>query len=175
MPKFPTISLLESPNWTDYALLDSGDGLKLERFGPYTFVRPEVQAMWRRSLPDKEWAQAHAVFQPTREESGGHWQFKKKVEEKWEMAYSLTPGPSPKGRGENLRFWAMTTPGRHLGVFPGMRRTLGLGGRFDPKGQAANQGSEPVWIYRTGNPGCRRGWCAGHARGRFEKSCGLGA
>jgi len=125
MPKFPTFSLLESPNWSDYALLDSGDGLKMERFGSYIFVRPEVQAIWSRALPEKEWAKAHAVFQPTSEESGGHWQFKKKVAEKWEMGYSLdlTPGPlsSPKGaperRGE-LKFWAMTTSGRHLGVFP---------------------------------------------------------
>jgi len=119
MPKFPTFFLLESPNWTDYTLLDSGDGLKMERFGPYTFVRPEVQAMWSRALPEKEWGQAHAVFQPTSEESGGHWQFKKKVAERWEMGYTLklTPDPSSFKRGE-LKFWTMTTPGRHLGVFP---------------------------------------------------------
>jgi 23S rRNA (cytosine1962-C5)-methyltransferase len=139
MSKFPTFSLLEPQNWIDYVLLDSGDGLKLERFGPYTFVRPEVQAMWSRSLPEREWAQAHAVFQPTGEESGGHWKFNKKVAERWEMEYNLTPRPSlligegettldpspttltgtrPSGKGELLRFWAMTTPGRHLGVFP---------------------------------------------------------
>ena len=106
MSKSPTFSPLESPNWQDYTLLDSGDGLKLERFGPYTFVRPEVQAMWPRALPEKEWSQAYAVFQPTREESGGHWQFKKQVKDRWEMRYG------------NLHFWAMTTPGRHLGVFP---------------------------------------------------------
>ena len=41
-------TLLESARWTDYALLDSGDGLKLERFGRYVFVRPESQAMWKR-------------------------------------------------------------------------------------------------------------------------------
>jgi len=125
MPKISTFSLLESPNWSDYALLDSGDGLKMERFGSYIFVRPEVQAMWSRALPEKEWAKAHAVFQSTSEESGGYWRFKKKVAEKWEMRYplDLTPGPlaSPKGapkrRGE-LKFWAMTTSGRHLGVFP---------------------------------------------------------
>jgi 23S rRNA (cytosine1962-C5)-methyltransferase len=121
-------TLLESPNWKDYALLDSGDGLKLERFGKYIFERPESQAMWKRALPESEWKQAHAVFQPTGEESGGHWEFKKKVEEKWRMSYplNLTPGPSPKERGESsspqgkgeIRFWAMTTPGRHLGVFP---------------------------------------------------------
>jgi 23S rRNA (cytosine1962-C5)-methyltransferase len=125
MSKMTNLTLLESPNWRDHTLLDSGDGLKLERFGPYAFIRPEVQAMWSRSLPEKEWAQAHAVFQPTGEESGGHWEFRKKVAERWEMKYALTPGPlrqaqggaSPGGRGE-LRFWAMTTPGRHLGVFP---------------------------------------------------------
>ena len=105
--------LLESARWQDYALLDSGDGLKLERFGNYVFVRPESQAMWKRSLdPDREWKQAHAVFQPTGEESGGHWDLKKKVNEKWEMHYPLTSSPYP------LKFWVMTTPGRHLGVFP---------------------------------------------------------
>jgi 23S rRNA (cytosine1962-C5)-methyltransferase len=117
MTDFP-FTLLESPRWTDYALLDSGDGLKLERFGKYTFVRPEAQAMWTRALSPSEWNDAHAVFQPTAEESGGHWIVKKKMEEKWAMSYDLTPGPSPEKRGETLRFWTMTTPGRHLGVFP---------------------------------------------------------
>ncbi|MEO7840783.1 MAG: class I SAM-dependent methyltransferase [Anaerolineales bacterium] len=123
----PIFTLLEASRWNDYALLDSGDGLKLERFGETIFVRPESQAMWKRTL-NAEWKNAHAVFQPTGEESGGHWDFKKKVDEKWEMKYpltfSLTPNPfakhpfgAPAGRGE-LRFWAMPTPGRHLGVFP---------------------------------------------------------
>jgi len=106
MVNFATISLLESSNWQDYDLLDSGDGLKLERFGAYRFVRPEVQAMWRRALPEQDWQDAHAVFRPSGEESGGHWEIKKKIPEKWEMGYG------------NLRFQVMTTPGRHLGVFP---------------------------------------------------------
>ena len=92
-------TLLESTHWKDYALLDSGDGLKLERFGNYVFVRPEAQAMWKRTL-DSEWKNAHAVFQPSGEESGGHWDVKKKMDEQWEMQYALTPNPSPAGRGE---------------------------------------------------------------------------
>ncbi|MEJ5224902.1 MAG: class I SAM-dependent methyltransferase [Anaerolineales bacterium] len=108
----PHITLLDSPEWRDYELLDSGNGLKLERFGPYRFVRPEVQAMWPPALPSARWQEAHAVFQPTSEESGGHWDFKKKVPEKWEMRY-----PLPGAAGE-LRFAVMPTPGRHLGVFP---------------------------------------------------------
>jgi len=107
----PPIILLESPRWKDYALLDSGDGLKLERFGKYIFVRPESQAMWKRSL-DSDWKNPDAVFVPSGEESGGHWDFKKKVDEQWNMHYPLTDSS-----GE-LTFKAMTTPGRHLGVFP---------------------------------------------------------
>ena len=107
------ITLLDAPHWKDYELLDSGEGLKLERFGPYTFVRPEVQAMWQRSLPELAWRSAHGSFQPTSEESGGHWELHKKVPEKWAMSYA----PS-LGAGNPLKFWVMTTPGRHLGVFP---------------------------------------------------------
>ncbi len=121
MNNSPAFTLLEATHWQDYELLDSGDGLKLERFGKYIFARPESQAMWSRSLSQREWDSAHAVFQPTAEESGGHWGFKKRVEEKWEMTYPLCPPKSDSDLGGQrgvLKFWAMTTPGRHLGVFP---------------------------------------------------------
>jgi 23S rRNA (cytosine1962-C5)-methyltransferase len=111
MQNSPTYTLLEAKNWRDYELLDSGDGLKLERFGKYIFARPESQAMWSRALSQKDWDAAHAVFQPTAEESGGHWIEKKKLPNKWEMNYPLP------NVGE-LKFEVMTTPGRHLGVFP---------------------------------------------------------
>lgn len=100
------ITLLDSPDWKDYELLDSGDGLKLERFGVYRFIRPEAQALWKRGLPESAWREAHAVFEPTSEESGGHWNVRRKLPEKWTMDY------------KGLRFTVMTTPGRHLGVFP---------------------------------------------------------
>jgi len=83
-----SFTFLESSNWKDYALLDSGDGLKLERFGRYVFSRPESQAMWKRSLTS-EWKNADAVFVPSGEESGGHWDIKKKVEESWNLHYLL--------------------------------------------------------------------------------------
>jgi 23S rRNA (cytosine1962-C5)-methyltransferase len=125
MSNFPSFSLLEATKWRDYELLDSGDGLKLERFGKYVFERPEAQAMWSRALPESEWRNAHAVFQPTGEESGGHWNFRKKVDEKWVMSYPLAPLSFPHfqktkngGAEAGLRFWVMHTPGRHLGVFP---------------------------------------------------------
>jgi len=106
MTSSPQLILLDSPAWIDYELLDSGNGLKLESFGEYIFIRPEVQALWRCSLPQSHWDQAHAVFKPTSEESGGHWQLNKKLPDRWQMSYG------------SLKFWAQTTPGRHLGVFP---------------------------------------------------------
>ena len=105
-PKSPAISLLISPSWEDYALIDSGNGLKLERYGSYTFIRPEPQAIWHPTLEERKWKTAHATFVPTREESGGHWQFHRPIESTWTMSY------------KELKFIAQTTPGRHLGVFP---------------------------------------------------------
>ncbi|MCX7754961.1 MAG: class I SAM-dependent methyltransferase [Anaerolineales bacterium] len=102
------IMLLNSPDWKDYELLDSGEGWKLERFGPYRFARPEAQATWRRGLPETAWREAHAIFRPTGEESGGHWEVRRTLPEKWILEY------------KRLRFAVTTTPGRHLGVFPEM-------------------------------------------------------
>lgn len=135
MDKTLAFSLLESPNWRDYELLDSGDGLKLERFGSYTFARPESQALWKRALSEKEWSAVHANFQPTHEESGGHWVFKKKVPERWEMGYPLSL------RGVmDLRFWTMTTPGRHLGVFPE------VASHWDFMGESVQEAGRPIKV-----------------------------
>lgn len=103
---FPEVHLLASKSWIDYELLDSGGGQKLEKFGPYIFNRPEVQAIWKPGLSEEIWEAADAFFKPTGEEGGGHWIYKDRISEQWEMSFNA------------LRFIAMTTHGRHLGVFP---------------------------------------------------------
>ena len=102
----PDITLLSAPDWNDYELLDSGAGAKLERYGPYTFVRPEHQAVWKPALNKERWQAAHAVFQSTGGESGGQWKFNRPVEATWVMNY------------KGLRFLAHATASRHMGVFP---------------------------------------------------------
>jgi 23S rRNA (cytosine1962-C5)-methyltransferase len=107
----------------DYELIDSGYGQKLERFGPYTFVRPESQALWKKALPEEEWQAAHAVFHPSGEESGGYWMFQKHVPRQWEMTYPFSTfitrqSLTQQSEGNMLHFLAMITHGRHLGVFP---------------------------------------------------------
>lgn len=102
----PQLILQTSPGWQDYALLDSGGGFKLERYGKYILKRPEPEAVWRPHMPEKTWNAAHAFFKPGDEENGGHWVTQKPVDERWMMSY------------KNLRFWVQLSASRHVGVFP---------------------------------------------------------
>lgn len=104
--QMPVISIASPTDWVDYELIDSGNGLKLERFGKYVFSRPEAQAVWLPAKPDSVWSKADAVFQTTGEENGGHWLYKKALPESWVMQY------------KNIKFKVQPGPSRHLGVFP---------------------------------------------------------
>lgn len=99
--------LMEGRGWADYGLIDSGDGRKLERYGPFRFIRPEPQAMWRPRLA--EW-EADGEFVPgSDEDGGGRWHFPRDVpQEGWPLAWG------------DVRFTAQCTPFRHLGFFPDM-------------------------------------------------------
>src|ERR1700722_17554335 len=66
---------MRTSGWDDYALIDSGGGRKLERYGPHRVVRPEPQCLWRPALADCVWAGANAVFDPEGEEDAGRWRF----------------------------------------------------------------------------------------------------
>ncbi|MBL8549511.1 MAG: RsmD family RNA methyltransferase [Hyphomonadaceae bacterium] len=108
----PELATLLADDWTDYAVLDSGAGMKLERAGPYTFVRPEPQALWRPRLPEAHWSRADAVFTPSAADDpdAGRWRFNKELPETWPLEWPNDAKP--------LRFLARATPFRHLGFFP---------------------------------------------------------
>ena len=93
--------------WADYGLIDSGDGRKLERYGPHRFIRPDTQALWRPRL--ERWASDGEFVPGSDEDGGGRWQFANAVPpEGWPLEW----GP--------VRFTAQCTPFRHLGFFPDM-------------------------------------------------------
>ena len=102
----PESAVMRTVGWRDYALLDSGNGRKLERYGPYTVVRPEPQCLWTPRLPASAWDEADAVFDPTDEEDAGRWRFKGQHKETW-----------PLGWGD-VRFHGRFTAFRHLAFFP---------------------------------------------------------
>jgi len=100
--------ILETGGWDDYALIDAGDGEKLERYGRYRIVRPEPQAMWQRRLPASEWENADARFVGPGEDEDvdGRWRYRKPLAETWPLSYDGVP------------FLGRFTSFRHVGVFP---------------------------------------------------------
>jgi 23S rRNA (cytosine1962-C5)-methyltransferase len=98
--------VLHTEPWADYALLDSGNGRKLERYGPVSVVRPEPQCLWTPRLPPARWDKADAIFDPADEEDDGRWRMNRRVHETWPLAWG------------QARFHARLTSFRHLAFFP---------------------------------------------------------
>ncbi len=100
------------PLWRDYELIDCGDFEKLERYGKYVLRRPEPQAMWRKSLSEREWAQrADAVFsRDAGSEEKGRWQLSPKMPDRWFVEYDC--------RGSRLKMRLGLTSFKHVGLFP---------------------------------------------------------
>ena len=100
--------ILETLPSDDYALLDSGNGLKLEQYGSYRIIRPEGQAIWLPAWDKSEWDKADAIFTGNTDEEGmGRWAFPKKpLGETWPMKH------------DGIEFHGRFTSFRHVGVFP---------------------------------------------------------
>ena len=92
--------------WADWGLIDCGNGQKLERYGEFTVVRPEPQAMW---APSRQNWDPDATFVPgSDDEGGGRWVQHRPMPRQWELSNG------------KVRFAASLTPFRHLGFFPDM-------------------------------------------------------
>jgi 23S rRNA (cytosine1962-C5)-methyltransferase len=106
-PAAPHLALAVARAFDDYALLDSGHGRKLERFGAVTVDRPEPQALWTPRLPAEDWARAAGVFVGDAEgEDSGRWRLAGNAPASWPMRI--------KGITATCRFGNF----RHVGVFP---------------------------------------------------------
>ncbi|HYD15725.1 MAG TPA: class I SAM-dependent methyltransferase [Hyphomicrobium sp.] len=78
------LDLIRTEGPSDYALLDSGAGRKLERFGSIIVDRPEPQALWSRKHGPDVWGKAHGVFSASADdEEKGKWRLDKAVPESW--------------------------------------------------------------------------------------------
>jgi 23S rRNA (cytosine1962-C5)-methyltransferase len=95
-------------DWKDSELLDSGDGMRLERFGMLTIARSEPRAWWRPQLPASEWEKAQARYE--REEKG-----------EWEFHGSVAPHLDLQFENLTARL-KMTRMSKHVGVFPEQAR-----------------------------------------------------
>ncbi len=87
----------------EYALIDTGAGTKLEKFGKYVVARPAAQAMWKPSLSESIWNQLDASFS---REGGNAWKTHKSLPKEWVVEI------------EGILFKIAPTDFGHLGVFP---------------------------------------------------------
>jgi len=106
--EFPT------QEWKDYELLDSGGGMKLEKFGGFVLARPEPKALWDKDMSEEQWSSmTHTRFTPgagfgkAGKEDSGTWDRLRKMPDQWWIRYrnyfSLRLG---------------LTSFKHVGVFP---------------------------------------------------------
>lgn len=104
-----TKTLITKPS-AGYALVDSGEGEKLERFGVFTLSRPDPQALWNKNLAKEVWQKAQGSF--VREIVKGEkaekssWKMKVSVPEKWQIELA------------GLKFWIKPSSFKHVGIFP---------------------------------------------------------
>jgi 23S rRNA (cytosine1962-C5)-methyltransferase len=104
-----SLRVLSTTGFPDYALVDSGHGRKLERFGRFTVDRPEPQAMWQQALEPGAWLRADAVFKASsgeEEGDGGRWHKHTAMPETWPV------------RVLGATVLCHLTSFRHLGIFP---------------------------------------------------------
>ncbi len=93
-----------APDWNDYRILGTGDGLKLERWKDIVLLRPDPQAIWRSTVDYSEY-DCHARYERDRS-GGGKWTVYKKMPAEWQIAW----------RG--YRFAVKPTGFKHTGLFP---------------------------------------------------------
>jgi len=102
-----SFQLLVSDDWRDYALLDSGNMRKLERFGTVRVDRPDPQALWKPKTPVANWKADATFASKDDEDDRGAWSFSGKAPpDEWPISWDA------------LKLNARLAAFRHMGVFP---------------------------------------------------------
>ncbi len=98
------MSTLITQKESAYELLDSGEGMKLERFGNYVISRPDPEALWPKRLPASAWEKADAAYE--RKGASGAWKKDKTFPKSWNIEYG------------GLTLELRPTSFKHVGIFP---------------------------------------------------------
>ena len=93
-----------SDKWTDYEILATGNGMKLERFGNIILNRPDPHIIWDKTN-NPIWNTWDGYYHRSTK-GGGYWEFKKKLPEYWTIKY------------RDLTFKVSPTNFKHTGIFP---------------------------------------------------------
>lgn len=92
-------------NFTDYEIIDTSDGEKLERWGDTILIRPDPQIIWNTPKQNPIWKKADAHYNRS-SKGGGEWEYHKKIKDSWVISY------------KELKFNIRPTGFKHTGLFP---------------------------------------------------------
>ncbi|MBM6919769.1 class I SAM-dependent methyltransferase [Phocea massiliensis] len=92
-------------DFTDYEMIDTSGGEKLERWGSHVLVRPDPQIIWNTKKEHPLWKRADARYHRSNK-GGGQWEFFKTLPESWTVSY------------RSLNFRIRPTGFKHTGLFP---------------------------------------------------------
>ncbi len=100
-----SIPILIPDGWNDYELIDTGNDMKLERFGGYTISRPDPRALWTPHKPQPVWEKADAQYIRSNK-TEGQWSIKNPAPTHWLIHY------------HDMTFLLEPTAFKHVGIFP---------------------------------------------------------
>jgi len=93
-----------SDGWSDYEIIDTSCGEKLERWGSYILVRPDPQVIWNTPKKAQGWKKCNGHYHRSNK-GGGSWDFYG-LPDVWQIGY------------KNLRFNLQPFKFKHTGLFP---------------------------------------------------------
>ncbi len=99
---------------TNYRLIDSGNGHKLEQYGSNTIIRPDTNCVWQRHNSADIWTKAQARYQKM-EGKKEPWIKSKDFREPWLFTYQL---PVKKDLGTTKIVCELRTSSKSIGIFP---------------------------------------------------------
>jgi 23S rRNA (cytosine1962-C5)-methyltransferase len=96
-----------SDQWSEYELLDAGEGNRLERWGEYRLIRPDPQVIWKGMSQASLWKTADATYSRS-SNGGGQWRGTTALPSQWEISFAPL----------DLRFVIRPMNFKHTGLFP---------------------------------------------------------
>ena len=97
--------MLVVDDFKDYEIIDSSNGMKLERWGNIYLLRPDPQVIWDNGDLLEKYHNIHAVYYRSNK-GGGHWENLRKTPANWEISY------------RDLTFNIKQMGFKHTGLFP---------------------------------------------------------
>lgn len=93
-------------DYKDFEIIDSSNGMKLERWNNIYLLRPDPQIMWDNGDIENKYANLiHSVYYRS-STGGGHWEDRKKVMDSWTVSY------------KDMKFNIKKMGFKHTGLFP---------------------------------------------------------